>query len=416
MSSMIFRFGLYGFLKNQRYFEAFLYLAFLAKGLDFFQIGLLVAFRAAAVNLFEVPSGAIADVCGRRRFMVLSLAAYIVSFAVLGVAEHIAVLGLGMVFYGLGDAFRSGTHKAMIFKWLSLQGRADERVKIYGYTRSWSKFGSVASVIIGASIVLVSDGYTAVFLLAIVPYAVGIVNLLGYPQELDAEPEADTSLRRVLAHMRATLMASMKRPRLRRLMLEAMGFDGVFASVKDYLQPVLEAAAVTSAAVYLGAADWSDTRRTALLVGPVYVVLFLLAAVASRQAHRVSDAAGGEQPASGMLWGVNAAVFGVLLAAAWFDAWLALSAAFIALHALHNVWRPILISRFDIHGEETQGASLLSLESQAQRVATVVIAPVLGLAVSRIGDHGPGGAFWPVGAIGLIAALGFFITARRDPR
>jgi MFS family permease len=70
---MLFRFSLYGFLKNQRYFEAFLYLAFLAKGLDFFQIGLLVACRSLAVNLFEIPSGSFADVVGRRTAMLVSL-------------------------------------------------------------------------------------------------------------------------------------------------------------------------------------------------------------------------------------------------------------------------------------------------------------------------------------------------------
>ena len=48
MTPMIFRFSLYGFLKNQRYFEAFLVLAFPDKGLIFFEIGLLVAVREGA--------------------------------------------------------------------------------------------------------------------------------------------------------------------------------------------------------------------------------------------------------------------------------------------------------------------------------------------------------------------------------
>ena len=42
---MLFRFSLYGFLKNQRYYDAFLILAFREKGLTFFQIGLLIGFR-----------------------------------------------------------------------------------------------------------------------------------------------------------------------------------------------------------------------------------------------------------------------------------------------------------------------------------------------------------------------------------
>ncbi len=69
---MIGRFSLYGFLKNQRYFEPFIILFFLDKGLSFTQIGLLVGFRELAINLMEIPSGAIADLFGRRRSMILS--------------------------------------------------------------------------------------------------------------------------------------------------------------------------------------------------------------------------------------------------------------------------------------------------------------------------------------------------------
>ena len=55
---MLFRFSLYGFLKNQRYFEPFLVLIFLEKGLSFFLIGLLIGFREVVVDLLEIPSGA----------------------------------------------------------------------------------------------------------------------------------------------------------------------------------------------------------------------------------------------------------------------------------------------------------------------------------------------------------------------
>ena len=66
---MLFRFCLYGFLKNQRYFEPFLMLVFLDRGLSFFVIGLLVACRDVTVNVLEIPSGVVADSFGRRRSM-----------------------------------------------------------------------------------------------------------------------------------------------------------------------------------------------------------------------------------------------------------------------------------------------------------------------------------------------------------
>ncbi|MBT4735493.1 MAG: MFS transporter, partial [Candidatus Marinimicrobia bacterium] len=96
---MLFRFSLYGFLKNQRYFEPFLMLAFVEKGLSFLQIGVLFAFREVCVNLFEIPSGAVADLYGRRRAMVVSFAAYIVSLATFAMSTNVAWLFAAMFTY-----------------------------------------------------------------------------------------------------------------------------------------------------------------------------------------------------------------------------------------------------------------------------------------------------------------------------
>jgi MFS family permease len=159
---MLARFSLYGFLKNQRYFEPFLVLAFLDKGLSFFWIGVLVAWRELWINLLEVPSGAIADVYGRRRAMIGSFAAYIVSFVLLGLCDALPLLLLAMTAFALGEAFRTGTHKAMIFSWLRAEDRIDERTRIYGYTRSWSKIGSAVSVAQAA--LLVGPVYVALHL------------------------------------------------------------------------------------------------------------------------------------------------------------------------------------------------------------------------------------------------------------
>ena len=118
---MLFRFSLYGFLKNQRYYDPFLILAFLEKGLSFFQIGILIGFREVCTNIFEIPSGALADLYGRRRAMIFSFCAYIASFATFAMSKSLPMLFGAMFFFGLGDAFRTGTHKAMIFDWLRLQ-------------------------------------------------------------------------------------------------------------------------------------------------------------------------------------------------------------------------------------------------------------------------------------------------------
>ena len=404
---MIFRFSLYGFLKNQRYFEPFLFLAFLEKGLDFTDIGLLIAVRELTTNLLEIPSGAVADVISRRFSMILSFGAYIVAFTTLGYASDMNLLYLGMVFFGVGEAFRSGTHKAMIFAWLRSQDREDERVKIYGYTRSWSKYGSAVSVALAAPIVLFTDSYEWIFLAAIVPYALNIINFLGYPKYLD-ETDGAVSMAEVVRHAGRTVSDSVRRPRLRRLFFESMGFDGVFAATKDYLQPILAALALTLAVSWITLEDWSETQQAALLVGPVYIVLHLLSGAASRHSHRVSDRAGNEDRAARWLWGISVLVFAGLTISGFTGLLVGAVVAFVALNVLHNLWRPVLISRFDTHGSAIQGASLLSVESQSRRVATMIMAPILGYGVDAAIAAESVNPWWPVGALGLLCSILFF--------
>lgn len=409
---MLFRFSLYGFLKNQTYFEPFLILAFREKGLSFFQIGLLIGFREVCVNLFEIPSGAVADLYGRRRAMVFSLSAYIFSFLVFGYAASLAALFGAMFAFALGDAFRSGTHKAMIFDWLRGQGREAERTKVYGFTRSWSKMGSAVAVVISAAFIFFGASYSDVFLLAVIPYLLGIVNLLGYPAELDGAQRQDEGEKpgvaaraaAVFAHLKGALSLTLTLPPLRRIVGESMGFDGVYKAAKDYIQPVIREMALGLAV--LGA--WEGRQRVAVLAGAVYFALHLLASVASRGGYRLSAAAGGEERAARFIWAGTAALYAALAAGLAMGRMEVAIAAFIGLAGAQGLWRSILIGRIDAQGGPEAGATVYSIEAQAKSLFAMVLAPAVGFAVDRLG-------LAPVGVAGLIVALPFALRGLIRP-
>ncbi|NNE08969.1 MAG: MFS transporter, partial [Gemmatimonadetes bacterium] len=150
--AMLRRFSLYGFLKNQRYFEPFFMLILLEKGLSFTAIGFLIGFREVCINLMEVPSGAMADRTGRRRTMMLSFLSYIASFALFGIFDSLAALYAAMLLFAIGEAFRTGTHKAMIFDYLAAHDLSSLKTRVYGVTRSWSKNGSALSVVLSTAL------------------------------------------------------------------------------------------------------------------------------------------------------------------------------------------------------------------------------------------------------------------------
>ena len=428
MNKTLARFSLYGFLKNQQYYDPFLLLAFRQMGISYAWYGLLIAFREVVVNIMEVPSGALADLYGRRRCMILSFSAYIVSFAVFGTAGVAAAAGRlpptvlkcvllgGMFLFGIGDAFRTGTHKAMIFAWLRAQGREGERTRVYGYTRSWSKTGSAVSVVFACVIVFVSSNFAYVFFLAIVPYVLGIINFMGYPPEVDGERREGTTPGEVWRHLKESLLSSVGEPGLRRLILESMGFEGFFKAAKDYLQPILKVAAVVLTARVFAGVAMTDVQRSVILIGPVFFVLYILSAFASRNAHVLVRRMGDESVAARNLWG-GTLLLALLLVPALYRGWHWVAiAGFVLLYVIQNLWRPVLISRFAARSDTSRAATVLSIESQAKSVSTMLIAPLLGLAIDTVTAKGLMGAahggFWPIGVFGTIIAAGFFLTSR----
>jgi MFS family permease len=405
--SLLFRFSLYGFLKNQRYFEPFIILFFLENGLTFTLIGLLVAIREVSTNLMEIPSGALADLYGRRRVMIFSFVSYLVSFFLFATGTGFWQFALAMILYAGGDAFRTGTHKAMIFTWLRRKNRLDEKTRVYGITRSWSKLGAAVSLIPATACVFWLRDYAFVFWFAMVPYVLGIINFLFYPAWLDG-PRQPASVGEVYRHLRETLRLIHRETRLRRLILESMTYEGTFKAGKDYLQPIVGQAAL--ALPVLVALE--NESRTALLIGMVYFVVNLVSAYGSRKSHLLVARFGSEDGGIRFVWHNTFWTYLTLVPLLYFGFELVAVVAFLGLYLLQNLFRPMQVSRFDAYSDETRGATILSVESQAKTLATMLIAPALGAVVDLVGSTGQK-AFWPVGVLGAALAGIMLLTSWR---
>ena len=126
-----FKFCIYGFLKNLRFFDAFFILFLIEKGLPFTQIGILYAAREIVINVFEIPSGILADTFGRKSALIGSFVVYILSFSVFYLSSDFWLFLIAFILYGIGEAFRSGTHKGMIMDYLELNHWEEQKINYY---------------------------------------------------------------------------------------------------------------------------------------------------------------------------------------------------------------------------------------------------------------------------------------------
>jgi MFS family permease len=401
------RFALYGFLKNLRFFDPFIILIFREAGLSYLQIGLLYAIRDVATNILEIPTGVFADAFGRRKSMLMAFGAYIISFLIFYSFTGFALYALAMILFAFGEAFRSGTHKALILEHLTLNKMEHLKVEYYGRTRSFSQFGSSINALIAAVLVFYSGDYRTMFLAATIPYVLDFFNLASYPRELDGEL-TQFSRETVGAQVKTTLGAfggMFTDWRALRAILNSSGFGGLFKTTKDYLQPILETFALALPVFLI----LDDKRRSALVIGLVYFVIYLFTSYASRSAAGFSQRFSSLGHAINLTFLAGAMFLFIAGLATWGNlTWLAIL-VFLLFYVLHNLRRPMNVSFISDQISNRVMASGLSVESQFTTLLTAIFAPILGWCADLFG----------VGPALMILAVGvllLFIIVRVDEK
>lgn len=380
---MLFKFSAYGFLKNLRFFEPFLYLFFLETGLSFFQIGVLIAIREVSVNLFEVPSGAIADLTGRRRAMVFSFVSYIFSFLGFYFFSDFLLFIPAMVLFASGEAFRSGTHKSMIMEYLDIKGMRDRQVSYYGKTRSASRLGSALSALLAAVIVFYRGNYNVVFLATLLPYSLDLLLMLTYPRELDGDMSNPTlSLSRMAGQFKSSFASIFSTEEMGKVLVNASIFDSLFKIGKDYLQPIIKTQAL---ALPVLLAIENEQSRTSILIGIVYFFIYLNSFVSSRKSSDLMERVGSMARSLNRLLWANVLLFFTAGVGVLVDSLLIPAVSFLLFYTLYNLRKPMVVGFLGTRIESKERATILSVHSQLRSIFGIVIAPTFGLLADHFG-------------------------------
>lgn len=371
-----YKFCLYGFLKNQRFFDPFLMLFFLEKNLLFVQIGVLYSIKMITRAILEIPSGIIADTLGRRGTMIFSYVFYILSFIIYYFSSNYLFLIIATFIFAVGDAFRTGTHKAMIFEYLKYKEWEDQKVHYYGHTRSWSQTGSAVSSLIAALIVFYSGRYTDIFLFTLIPYVIGLVLLSSYPKILEGpgKKKSEQSITDAFKKILREMFMSFKNLRALKIITSLSSFSGYFMAIKDYLQPVLQIFA-TALPVLL---FLEQRKREALVIGIIYFMLYFISSRASKysgkSAERFTNIL---KPLNltlilGLFIGVLAGIFLKL------NLIIVSIILFVGIHIVENIRRPMAVSYASETFSDKILASVLSVESQSKSLIAALFAVLLG--------------------------------------
>jgi len=383
---MYHKFRAYGFLKNLRFFDPFLILFFRETGLSFFQIGVLFSIREIAINLLEIPTGVVADSCGRRKAMIASFSFYLLSFGLFYLFPRFWIYALAMVIFAFGETFRSGTHKAMIFEYLRIKGIEDQKVEYYGHTRAASQLGAALAALIAAGLVFYAGSYRILFLFSTIPYILGLLLMIFYPRELDGSLirlEGNWKVR-LVAQIGVTLrdfLNTLRRSSLLRGLASSALFDAVFKSTEGYLQPILQIQALVLPILLFVRVD----QRVAIVVGVTYFVIHLATSYAAKNAGRVTTRAYSLPAAANITCLLAVSLLAGAGLAAALGAYALSIVAFVGFHLLQNVRRPIMVGHLAGIIPHRTMATGLSVETQLRTLLMAGIAPLAGFLADMVG-------------------------------
>ncbi len=380
--SQYYKFCAYGFFKNLRFFDPFLMLFFIEKGLTYTEIGTLYAIREISINLFEVPSGIIADVMGRKKAMVFSFLAYIFSFFLFFILSDFIGFILAFIVYGVGDAFRTGTHKAMILSYLKAKDWEDYKTSYYGRTRSWSQRGSAWASIISSSIVFYTGHYDYIFLFSILPYVIDLLLMLSYPSYLNGQRALnDQSIFELFKSHFTDLKVAFSKWKPFKLIVSTSSYTGYYKSMKDYLQPLL----VTLALTLPFGTELEEPQKVAVAIGVIYSLLYFINARMSRSAHLVELKFKSVASALSFVQAVGWSG-GVLAGIAYVMGWTTIAiVCFTLVLLVQNLRRPMAIKYVSDQFDEKIMATVLSAESQSETLFAAIFAIAIGFLVDLLG-------------------------------
>lgn len=399
-----YKFCFYGFLKNLRFFDAFFILFLLEKGVSFTQIGILYAVREIAGNLLELPSGILADTFGRRNTLASSFILYIISFALFYIFDQFWIYIFAFIFFGFGEAFRSGTHKGMIMDYLEIQGWGHHALNYYGHTRSWSQMGSALSALLAGLIVYFGGDYQVIFLYSIVPYLINFFLILTYPARLNQQLKPGESKRNRLTFSFTELLSNLKKKKVRVTIYSSATHSAFLKAVKDYIQLVM----LNLALIIPMFLDISQKQKNGIIIAVLYFLIFIGSSFASKLSSTIEAKRPGKVAFLTLILGFTA---GTISGIAFHKGmWIISLLFFTAIYLIENIRKPILTVTVASQVPTEILSSVISSQSLLRTILTSILALVFGI-ISDV--SGVGTSLIIVSGILLIVGIFLEISTKK---
>lgn len=371
----------FNFLKNLQFFGALAVPFFLVRlGFSYTQMFLLECFFGAAMFVFEIPTGVVADRFGRKASLVLGSLFFGGGFAAFALTRSFVALAVAEVVCAIGMTLFSGADSALVYEVALAEGSADRAAERLSRYEAAGTLGMLAgfpagTLFAGSGLLPYVDALGLVYLAtgAAILLSGAIILLVPEPPR---EREGDDALKAGVEGFRFIF----QHPRLTRFSLNYAAISSMTFFMFWFYQTLLTENRFPVA--------FQGFVPAAFNLGATFL-LFFSEPIRKRLGTANTLLASSALP--GLLYLLVAFVPG-------------LPAALVAIFGVTTLKlfrRPLLSALMNAQIESRRRATVLSGVSMLERVLTTLLYPVVGL----LSDRSLPGTFLLLGALTLAFAL-----------
>lgn len=244
-----------------------IYLA--SKGMGLIQLGFLETIFHITSFLMEVPTGAIADIFGRKISRILGRALSLVSVVILFAANDFLWFAISFVFTALSFNLESGAGDALIYDSLKEIGEEDKYMKISGNKEVFFQVAGIVSFLVGGYLAVKS--YSIAFAITIIIGAICLLQSFSFKEpSLGRKREAHKKENVFVNQLKDSIGLVKSKPRIVSLIVFTEVILTFCTCIFYYLQNYLKGDGYNEAAI-----------------GIIYASTYIAAALVAPQVHRI---------------------------------------------------------------------------------------------------------------------------------
>ena len=327
-------------------------LFFQEHGLTLTEVMILQAIYSLSVALFEIPSGYIADIFGRKQTIVFSTIFSFIGFLVFSFYGGFYAFAFAQVLVGIGGSLMSGSDSAIIYDTLLETNSKTTYTKIEGRNYAIGNFSEAAAGILGGFLA-VGSLYLPIYVqTSILFFSIPIALTLVEPTIYE-ENKLDRSFKAIMEVVKFSLVDN---TRLRWLIIYSSAMGVATLSMAWFAQPFFKEVGVPLA-----------------YFGILWAGLNFSAGLTSFNAHQFDKKENNHKTliyislgmiTSFILLGFNSSKYGLFF--------------ILIIYLLRGIVTPILRNAINENTTSNKRATVLSIRSFIIRISFAICAPILG--------------------------------------